>query len=89
MNSLVFTPLKMEQFFRTLGCRTTIIETLAGPDLDKNSWPMVLVKVPRKDYHFVRSIMAERMAMGTLWDVQVLGFFENRVTKYKFNWEKF
>ena len=85
MNS-VFTIKTMEDFFKLLGCRTTINEETEDASLGNIN--RVVVKVPKKNYHFVRCVMAERMAMGILYDVQLLKFWENRVNKYQFNWRK-
>jgi len=84
--SVLSTPKKIKDFFLLLGCRTRIDQVKGHPEL--GNWPKIIIKVPKSQYHFVRSAMADKMPMGVLWDIQTLGFFENRITKYKFNIEE-
>jgi len=78
--SNVMTKEKLKDFFKLLNCRVSITETRK-----EGEWPSLIIKVPKRYYHFIRNRPAYTMPMGVLYDVQLLGFFENRITKYKFN----
>jgi hypothetical protein len=82
MNS-AFTRKDMEDWFKLLGCRVKIDEID-----DVEPFPKLIVRVPSRFYHFVRYTLAQRMAMGVLYEVENLGFWECRIEKYQFNWRK-